>query len=65
MGAKTNQHINEGGMDSWSNKQGFIERHTRGGLSGRIKHRSDFSGGTMFLAHSMHREVEDLICGLL
>ena len=59
------KHINEGGMDNWSNKKGVVERYTRGGLGGCIKHRSDLSGGTMFLAHHAHREVEDLVCGLL
>ena len=55
MKTKTNQHINEGEMDSWSNKQGVIERYTRGRLA--------FSGGTMLLAHSMHGEVENLVRG--
>lgn len=47
--------------EEWTVAQGVIERYTRRGFSGCIKHRSDLSGGTMFLAHSMHGEVEDLI----
>ena len=54
MKTKTNQHINQGGMDSWSNKQSVIEGYTRGRLA------DAYSGGTMFLAHSMHGEVENL-----
>ena len=57
MKTKTNQHINQGGMDSWSNKQSVIERYTRGRLADAS------SGGTMFLAHSMHGKVENLFRG--
>ena len=58
MKTKTNQHINEGGMDSWSNKQGVIERYTRGRLADAS------SGGSMllepsnwFLQTNLHRFV--------
>ena len=52
-------------MDSWSNKQGVIERYTRGKFSGWIKYHSVLSGGIMLLAHSMHGEIENLVQGAL
>ena len=52
-------------MDSWSNKQGVIERYTKGKFSGWIKYHSVLSGGIMLLAHSMHGEIENLVQGAL